>query len=73
LPYKRGSSSFNKTERKHMSHAQDAATISDEKHELDYVAKKYNCTVDQVKQAKKDAGTNERQAVYTALEKILGK
>ncbi|BDW10465.1 hypothetical protein PSHI8_05470 [Polynucleobacter sp. SHI8] len=56
-----------------MSHAQDAATISDEKHELDYVAKKYNCSVEQVKQAKKDAGTNERQAVYAALEKILGK
>jgi Protein of unknown function (DUF3606) len=56
-----------------MSYTQDAKTISDEKHELDYVAKKYNCTVEQVKQAKKDAGTNERQAVYAALEKILAK
>jgi hypothetical protein len=54
-----------------MSHAQDAKTISDEQHELDYVAKKYNCTVEQVKQAKKDAGTNERQAVYAELEKLL--
>ena len=56
-----------------MSHAQDAKTISDEKHELEYVAKKYDCTVEQVKQAKQYAGTNERQAVYAALEKILGK
>jgi hypothetical protein len=54
-----------------MSQAQDALTVSDEKHELEYVAKKYNCSVDQVKQAKKDAGTNERKAVYAALEKIL--
>jgi len=54
-----------------MSHAQDAKTISDEHHELQYVATRYSCTIDQVKQAKKDAGTNERQAVYAALEKIL--
>ena len=54
-----------------MSQARDAKTISDEQHELDYVAKKYNCTVEQVKQAKKDAGTNERQAVYAALEELL--
>ena len=56
-----------------MSHAQDAKTISDEHHELQYVAAKYSCTIDQVKLAKKDAGTNERQAVYLALEKILVK
>lgn len=53
--------------------SQDSKTISDEKHELEYVAKKYNCSVDQVKEAKKTAGTNERQAVYAALEKILGR
>ncbi len=53
--------------------SQDSKTVSDEKHELEYVAKKYNCSVDQVKEAKKAAGTNERQAVYAALEKILGR
>lgn len=54
-----------------MSHAQDAKTISNEKHELEYVAHKFNCTVEQVKEAKKNAGTNERQAVYAELEKLL--
>jgi Protein of unknown function (DUF3606) len=56
-----------------MSHAQDARTVSDEHHELQYVATKFSCTIEQVKQAKHDAGTNEREAVYAALEKILAK
>ena len=64
---------INKPEREHCITRTRWKTISDEHQELQYVATKYSCTIDQVKQAKKDAGTNDRQAVYAALEKILAK
>lgn len=49
----------------------DSDSISNEKHELEYVAKKFDITVEQVKEAKAAAGTNKREAVYEQIAKLF--
>ena len=48
----------------------DQKTVSNEFHELEYVAKKFNLPVWQVMKAKEELGTNERALIYQELEKV---
>lgn len=49
---------------------QDSKTISNEWHELETVAKRFNVPVSTVVRAKEDTGSNEREVIYQYLEDL---
>ncbi len=51
---------------------EDAPQISDQDHELDYVARKFGITVEQVKEAKAAVGSTDRVAIYAEIERRHG-
>ena len=51
----------------------DQKTVSNEFHELEYVAKKFNLTFQDVVDAKKATGSNKRDVIYAYLEKLPAK
>lgn len=53
------------------SNPDDRETISDEAHEIAYVAKKFNIFKSHVMRIKEDLDTNNRAAVYAQIEKDL--
>jgi len=48
----------------------DQKTVSNEFHELEYVAKKFNLTLQDVVDAKKATGSNKRDVIYAYLEAL---
>ena len=48
----------------------DQKTVSNEFHELEYVAKKFNLTFQDVVDAKKATGSNKRDVIYAYLEAL---
>jgi len=52
---------------------QDQKTVSNEFHELEYVAKKFNLDIQDVVDAKKATGSNKRDVIYAYLEALPAK